>query len=79
MLHEYKNQFHIDSVSETESGKYFVDFIFPATGSRITVKVNRADYKTFAAAMDMQGHFPMESIAKSMGKCKSAKIFGGRS
>ena len=53
MLHEYKNQFHIESVSETESGKYFVDFIFPATGSKITVKVNRTDYKTFSAAMDM--------------------------
>ena len=68
MLHEYKNQFHIDSESETESGKYIVDFIFPATGSKITVNVNRADYKTCAAAMDMQGHFPMEPIAKSMGE-----------
>jgi hypothetical protein len=69
MQHEYKNQFHIDSVSMTDSGKYFVDFIFPHSDTikqKISLQISFADYKRCKVAMDMQGQFPMKDIAKEI-------------
>ena len=68
MTYEYKNQLHIDSVSMTDSGKYFVDFVFPhnATKQKISMQITFAGYKKCKRAMDMQGNFPMEDIAKEI-------------
>ena len=81
MSYEYKNQFHIDSVSMMDSGKYFVDFIFPhgeTIQEKITLKINRADYEKCKRAMDMQGHFPMNEVAKELGQLASAVKLGGK-
>ena len=74
MEHEYKNQLHIDSVSMTDSGKYYVDFIWPDTNEKVMFKISRADYAKCKRAMDMQGLFPMQAVGKELGLSSAQKV-----
>lgn len=78
MLIDYKDQLHIDSVSQTDSGKYFVDFILPEKGLsyKSTFQINKSDFEKCKTAMFMQDKYPMKIVCETMGELKSAKRIG---
>ncbi len=78
MLIDYKDQLHIDSVAQTDSGKYFVYFILPDTGIsyKTTFQINKSDFEKCKTAMSMQGKYPMKTVCETMGELKSARKIG---
>ena len=78
MIMDYKEQLHIDSVSQTDSGKYFVDFILPDKGIsyKTTFQINKSDFEKCKTAMFMQDKYPMKIVSEAMGALKSAKKIG---
>ena len=80
MLIDYKDQLHIDSVAQTDSGKYFVYFILPDTGIsyKTTFQINKSDFEKCKTAMSMQGKYPMKTVCETMGELKSARKIGSQ-